>query len=260
MSVSRSVAAAQRRRAGPPETSTPPYRGPGTSINSAMLQQQQPNPAFQSQQSQRINNPGLDTKMTVPQAITLITLRLGRIESQLMNGQFPTMMSEGGNEDYAMVDRNLLQSLVARVDSLEKRSATAAAASQSSSAPAASSMEITALKQQVEVLRQAVVATKNGIATSNKESKDSKTILENLRFEVDELKIIVADVQNLALDNNQKLAAISLQLPGDGEDNLLLEETEGNDDGAIDNNNIIVDEGTVLNNMSVVVEDVDVVE
>jgi chromosome segregation ATPase len=161
------------------------------------------------------------------------------------------MMSEGGNEDYAMVDRSLLQSLVARVDSLEKRSATAAAASQSSSAPAASSMEITALKQQVEVLRQAVVATKNGIATSTKESKDSKTILENLRFEVDELKIIVADVQNLALDNNQKLAAISLQLPGDGEEELelLLEDTEGT--------TVLPEENTTDNNMSVVVEDVD---
>ena len=67
MSGNRSVQAAQRRRAGPPE---PQYqnRGPTTSINSAQtFNNSEPLPIVPQH-----------TKMSIHQAITLITLRLGK--------------------------------------------------------------------------------------------------------------------------------------------------------------------------------------
>ena len=122
MSANRSVQAAQRRRAGPPEPSAP-GRGPQPSINSsqmfaaganqrmgpgsgqvsgrlagqqAALSQKQ----MMEQQKQQMSNNSADAlgsikKMTIAQAITLITLRLGKVETQLINGlnSDPTSMS-----------------------------------------------------------------------------------------------------------------------------------------------------------------------
>ena len=228
MSVSRSVAAAQRRRAGPPEPQQI-NRGPATSINSSQMfsqqrQQQQGGGGGggsnnyaqkQQQQQQQQQQQGLvDQKMTIPQAITLITLRLGRIESQLLslqNGQsgdgysFAGSLGDNGeNENMALVDKTLIQSIVARLESLEKRSQTAP---QTNQAPG-SSMEITTLKQQTEVLKNAIITNKN-------ETKELKANVEVIRSSVDELHRLHAEVQQLSLDNNQKLLTLSLLVPSD---------------------------------------------
>jgi len=111
MSVNRSVQAAQRRRAGPTNAPEPP-RGPATSINSAQMFASQaragngPNipqgrlaaqqasrnyaqpPQMQSQmQSQQMqqSQDNAFSKMTIAQAITLITLRLGKVEQSLID-------------------------------------------------------------------------------------------------------------------------------------------------------------------------------
>lgn len=108
MSSSRSVAAAQRRRAGP-TVETPTARGPNTSISSSQVfnqnqsqsQQQGMRPgttgrlagqqAAVSQQqhlqgNQHTENTGLNPlKMSIPHAITLVSLRLGKLENQLQN-------------------------------------------------------------------------------------------------------------------------------------------------------------------------------
>jgi hypothetical protein len=107
MSSSRSVAAAQRRRAGP--TVETPTRGPNTSIGSSQVfnqnqQQQGMRPgttgrlagqqAAVSQQQYLQGNQnqssepsgGLNPlKMSIPQAITLVSLRLGKLENQIQN-------------------------------------------------------------------------------------------------------------------------------------------------------------------------------
>ena len=113
MSANRSVQAAQRRRAGGPEP-VAPGRGPQPSISSsqiftgqpqhpangriagqqANLQQQQ---MQQQRQQQMQQQGGVDSgvsKISIAQAITLITLRLGKAELQLY--ELAHQMASGG--------------------------------------------------------------------------------------------------------------------------------------------------------------------
>ena len=141
MSGSRSIAAARARRSG---ESQPPVSGlrPGQSIASqaAFAQQsqyqQQPNnvrvaraPIQQQQvQQQPVKNAnGLPfTKLTVSDAVGLITLRLGRVEQfmiDLENGQH-TINSDSSSsipENSKLIDNSVLTTMINRLDSLEKR-------------------------------------------------------------------------------------------------------------------------------------------
>ena len=116
MSVSRSVQAAQRRRAGPPE---PQYqnknRGPVASINSA-----------QTFNTPHNTNPPINveknTKLSIPQAITLITLRLGRLETNLDHISQELVNGEPNHEttdDMKMVDGDVLTNIMNRLEALE---------------------------------------------------------------------------------------------------------------------------------------------
>ncbi len=226
MSVNRSVQAAQRRRAGPPEP-TQMRNGPSTSINSAQLFANQAKPGNgpsipvskmgaqpsnmprQQYEQQSQASPEI-TKMSIPQAITLITLRLGRVETMLQNQalNMPSGMGMGmgveGDEngsDMVQIDSNVLQSIMSRLEALEKRSSV----SSSASGP-----ELTLLKQQVETFKPILTQTKNSTASIVKEHKDFKTQVDALRTELEETKELVIALQNLTMDNSQKILAISM--------------------------------------------------
>ena len=123
MSSSRSIAAARNRRAGDP---TPTSR-PGTSIASQ--------PAFsqQSQQNKRSVNvtahnstpnvPISSTKLTISDAIGLITLRLGRVEQFIQTAEHEGGINMGTNipDNAHLVDKSVINSIVNRLDSLEKK-------------------------------------------------------------------------------------------------------------------------------------------
>ena len=165
MSANRSVQAAQRRRAGPPEVSAP-GRGPQPSINSAQMFANQhrtgagPNiptgklagqqaalaqknmMAQQYEHSQEQAGLASINKMTIAQAITLITLRLGKVETQMLNGLSSGGMDASG-EDNVLVDKNVIQSLISRIDALEKKPA---------SASGSSNQDVALLKQQFETV------------------------------------------------------------------------------------------------------------
>jgi len=112
MSANRSVQAAQRRRAGPTNSEPGiPGRTPQPSINSAqmfanqqrggqgpnipngrlagqqaaMQQKQMQQQSYQQGEEQKIDKLSSVNKMTIAQAITLITLRLGAVESKLIH-------------------------------------------------------------------------------------------------------------------------------------------------------------------------------
>lgn len=231
MSINRSVQAAQRRRAGPTNTEPAiPGRSPQPSINSAQmfanqsrpgngpnipngrlagqqaaLQQQQNQQAYQQsqqnqqnqqayQQEQKIDKLSSVNKMTIPQAITLITLRLGAIESKMMH------MPEGiPNNDLTTdtLDTGFIQSIMSRLESLEKRS------SSTSGTP-----EINLLKQQFENIKQTVVQTKNSVATLVKENMSLKTQIHNVTNELTETKELLAVLQNLTMEHSQKILDI----------------------------------------------------
>ena len=124
MSSSRSIAAARNRRAG----EQAPTSRPGTSIAAQ--------PAFSQQQGKRSvtaqnSTPNVpvtnnNAKLTISDAIGLITLRLGRIEQFVIdyeNGEVSTNGAVGGGipENSKVIDNSVLTSMINRLDSLEKR-------------------------------------------------------------------------------------------------------------------------------------------
>lgn len=136
MSSSRSIAAARARRAGeqgPPQPPMPQNR-PGQSVNSHAAFAPQP----QGQQgrnvrvataqqgpppSNQVNVANKNPKLSISDAIGLITLRLGRVETILMdiehNGSFHQEHSSN-NDNNSNIDKSIINNIVARLDALEK--------------------------------------------------------------------------------------------------------------------------------------------
>jgi hypothetical protein len=205
MSANRSVQAAQRRRAGPTDAGVGvPRKSPQPSINSSQMfagqtpgrsQQQQQVPIQQKQeQPEKLSTV---SKMTIPQAITLITLRLGAVESKLLN--MPEMHSINSNSTDNSSDNNSenMKTIMLRLESLEKRSGTGI------------TPELNLLKQQFEVIKQSVVQTKGSSATLIKENVSLKTQIENLRKELVETKELLSTLQNLTINNSQQILDLS---------------------------------------------------
>lgn len=221
MSANRSVAAAQRRRAGPPEPA-PPGRGPQPSINSSQMfgNQQRSGTAGQnipsgklagqhaamsqkqmmSQKQQELYQEpqsGLNgiNKMTLAQAITLITLRLGKVETQLLNiGSQPSYSMNLENDDNVLVDKNVITSLISRIDVLEKK--------QGTSTSNGSNQDINLLKQQFETIKPLVVQSKNSSAVFKQQ-------IDALKTDLAETKELIGALQNLTMDNNNKIIAFN---------------------------------------------------
>jgi hypothetical protein len=242
MSANRSVQAAQRRRAGPPEPSAP-GRGPQPSINSSQMfaagqqqqrmgpgsgqvsgrlagqqaQQMQKNMMDQQQQMQPQSASGLTNinKMTLAQAITLITLRLGKVETQIFNGLGQGSSSSGftGDDDHILVDKSVIQSLISRIDALEKKPA-------ATSVGTSSSQDISLLKQQFETIKPIVVQSK----TMNNALKQQ---IEVLKTELTETKELLSALQNLTMDNSNKLLAFSSIYDMGNSSDFLEGEQEG---------------------------------
>lgn len=250
MSANRSVQAAQKRRAGPPEPAAP-GRGPQPSINSSQMfaagqQQQRMGPGSgqvsgrlagqnaalaqkqmmdqQQQQQQMQPQAGLGgiNKMTLPQAITLITLRLGKVETQLYNNLSSGAGSNAGSmdqdEDHILVDKQVIQSLISRIEALEKKPTTSVGAS--------ANQDISLLKQQFETIKPIVVQSK----TTNNALKQQ---MESLKAELAETKELITALQNLTMDNSNKILAFSSIYNPDGSaDDMFLEadQEEGDQD------------------------------
>lgn len=221
MSVNRSVQAAQRRRAVPQPTqsSNMQTRTPQPSINSAQAFANQvkpgPGPKIPSGRlaaQQLANNQMMDddssvgsqnvnqiSKMTVAQAITLITLRLGKLETSvgnLMMGSMssPSYQMDGGNENMILVDKSVIDSMNSRLESLEKRTTMPAG-----------SRDVELLKQQIEPLRVTVAQNKTAIGALIRDHKDMKTNLSSITSDLNETKELVGSLQNLVMDNSQKI-------------------------------------------------------
>jgi hypothetical protein len=141
MSSSRSIAAARSRRAG---ESQPPVSGgrPVTSIasHSAFVPQQQmphqvPNnvrvakaPIQQMPQQMPQKGDSPFTKLSISDAIGLVTLRLGRVEQFIIdfeNGEIEGHHSNSGGsnipENSRVVDNSVLTTIINRLDAIEKR-------------------------------------------------------------------------------------------------------------------------------------------
>jgi hypothetical protein len=124
MSSSRSIAAARSRRSA----ETPPQNTgrPVTSIasHSAFVPQPQMNQANNVRGGGKpLNSNGLPfSKLSVSDAIGLITLRLGRVEQFMTESvQNPDLINRSIPENSKIIDNSVLTSMINRLDSLEKR-------------------------------------------------------------------------------------------------------------------------------------------
>jgi hypothetical protein len=245
MSQNRAVQAAQRRRAGAPEPAAP-GRGPQPSINSSQMfsqpqgQQQQVRPGtsgrlagqqaqlqqqqMQQQMKQQMQEPkdqGLASvnRMTLAQAITLITLRLGKVETHLHEQDQSHFANPG-------LDSGIIDVIMSRLEALENQSQNPA----TNTSASASSLEVTALKQNIEVLKSAVSQSKSAVVGLTNEHKA-------LKNEVEALKSELAALQSMTMENNQQIMQLSLAVDLDPE--LELEEAsndeESNDDASEEN-------------------------
>lgn len=224
MSSSRAISGAQRRRAGPPE---PPQRGPNTSINSSQVFSQQgakvmnnvniPNGKIAGQQAalsqaqmmqqkaaamkQKVSQqqqPQFE-KMTIPQAISLITLRLGKVEAYIQENNFGTTSGSSFNED-GTID---MQSILARLESLEKRSVSAPLSGSSST----SSTEISNIKTQLEVLKPAVMSIKS---STTKDMKEMKQQIDILQSELNLVKEQLEQLREESTEHSKQIMAITM--------------------------------------------------
>jgi hypothetical protein len=248
MSINRSVQAAQRRRAGPTNNEPPvPGRKPQPSINSAQMfanqsksgsgpniptgrlagqqeaMQQQQMQQQMHQQMQGQNNDKLSSvnKLTVAQAITLITLRLGSIESKMMHMPESLSMNMDTN-----VDPSIFQSINSRLETLEKRSDNTVT-SDISSAP-----ELKLIKQQMETIKQAVLQNKTSVANLIKENSMLKTQVENLKKELSETKELSQSLEKITFENSETILKLSMNFDNNNineSENINLDETQNDE-------------------------------
>jgi len=123
MSSSRSIAAARNRRAGGDPQPTSRTR-PNTSIASqgAFSQQQQP---MQQNRKMNTNNAPQQVqstnKISISDAIGLITIRLGRLEQFIHESQEKGDFSFSGSENLQLIDKEVIQSLTERIYMIENK-------------------------------------------------------------------------------------------------------------------------------------------
>jgi hypothetical protein len=190
-------------------------------------QQQMQNPMQQSGES------GV-SKITIAQAITLTTLRLGKVEMQLyeLAHQMATTGGEQGfsasgqgvqgaegMEDMVLIDKNLIDSIMSRLESLEKRSPTNAVGT-------GSSADVTLLKQQFEAIKPSIANNTKVTTALTKEQKEHKVIVEALKSEMANTKDLLAALQTMSMDNSQKIFQIM-----SGEQVIAQDEEEEEDTG-----------------------------
>lgn len=221
MSANRSVQAAQRRRAGPTPDSN--KGGPHTSINSAQMFANQARPGqgpsmpngrlagqqVSMQQKYMKENPQPEnhgdilstiTKLTVPQAITLITVRLGVLESKLLkiNG------GEDG-ENGSNIDASIIESMLTRIQTLEANNNGA-----TSNGECSTNSEISLLKQQFEAVKQTMGQIKNTNTNLAKENLLFKTSLDAIKNDLKETKDLIKTMNNLVIEHSDKIFKLEM--------------------------------------------------
>ncbi len=230
MSQSRAVASAQKRRNAPMEYPPQQPKGPNTSIHSSQIfsqqsqgnipgkgmrpqqyQQQQQN--MYQQQPQVAEQSSKTGQMTIPQAITLITLRLGKVESQLQRmslekPEYDASFIESTNDNKTIIDKSQLQTILSRLESLEKRSTLNPGATAAAPGAAGSSADIQNLKAQIEALKPIISGTKNLTMAQKKELVDLKSEVESLRSFFSETSNLIHQLQYQSNDLNQKVVQL----------------------------------------------------
>lgn len=185
MSSSRSIAAARNRRAGDSGLQTKmPSKQPVTSINSqrAFLQNADNNVA---------NTPSAPkngmpfSKLTVSDAVGLITLRLGKVEQYLIDLQNSDNNVGSNNNSNTGIDNSVLTTIINRLDALEKK-------------------EINnSVQETIKTINREIATIKQNIQLINKNTESLKSNVNN-RFNDIELAFVELEknMDNIIYTNN----------------------------------------------------------
>jgi hypothetical protein len=208
---SRSLAAARARRSA---ESAPPVSGnrpvtsigsiaqqmpqgmgyaPSSNVRTAKAMSRSPAPPQQQQQQQQFYEQPQQTsnglpfsKISISDAIGLITLRLGRVEQWVIETEHEQDMQEGNEKSSGspILDNSVLNTLVNRIEALEKTA--------SSSTSTTSLEELTTLKEQVarigdDVTKHTLELAKNTeqVFRFNRELTETKDILKSFMVKYD---------------------------------------------------------------------------
>jgi hypothetical protein len=128
--------------------------------------------------------------MSVAQAITLITLRLGRVEQQLQ--QYDPSSNTLSNEN---VDSSLIDSILQRLYTLEQQDPNISSDSQ----------DLSNIKQQIESIKANVLGIRNIFAMNGKVLDSYKVEIDSLKAELLETKNLLHILQNDKFDENDQV-------------------------------------------------------
>ena len=234
MSSTRAALRRNEVKSNTPAPSIPPRGGSIPSIQGsnsfnqqvAMRQQQQPNQPRHNQmnQPQRQSQPNgqkpvQKQQLTIEQAITLITLRLGRLEVGFQ--QFDSHESNGSmNEDLA-------QNILTRLETLEEND-NDNTNNNNNNRLDQDTTEITMLKQQMETMKQFMT----------KSFKTVNTTISSFKNEITDLRKSLQSLEKISIENNAQLMVLSMNananaMDDDEADDLVADADEETADVAV---------------------------
>lgn len=177
MSSNRSMQTAQRRRMGLPNTE--PIRGPQTSINSSQMFNNQQKMASNRNEPKKENISNI-SKMTIAQAITLITLRIGALENKVQMIE-PDSLQQNSfesshDENMVSIEREVFDSIISRIDTLEQNS---------------NSNDINSIAKKIDTMTPLLLQTKTVTVSMQKENKELKQQIEALKKDLNATKELI---------------------------------------------------------------------
>ena len=198
MSSARSNAGARNRRAGGAETAP-------------MTQQNMRPGSSQQQQQQQQQQPQMNPRLSISDAIALITLRLGRVENLIQNMPVDSPNGSGSNfeqdENMRMIDVTVFENIVSRLDNLEKGQKTVS--DKQTQQHQQQLQQHTQYQQQMNSMKLNPSSSNTIIDTKSEEniSKLNDSV-DVLKAEVVQVKDLLLKLQSFTMETNQKLSDI----------------------------------------------------
>lgn len=213
-----------------------PRPGPGANqvaLRAATNQMTQGNPnAMRMQQqyaqssSQNVKNEP-KKKLTIEQAITLITLRLGRLEVSMQDIEG----NENGTGSGGGMNADLAQNILGRLDALEEEStgtsmSASAGGDLSGSVEYATKSEVSLLSQQLDALKN-VVSKSASKKSASASSPATETALNNLRSEVKELRDTLKTIETMVFSHDSQIMLLNMNAEANAiDDDAVLDDED----------------------------------
>jgi len=199
-----------------------------------MYQQPPPQQMYQQQQQQQAPNPLPFTKLSISDAIGLITLRLGRVEQYIIElDHSDEQMTANVPNNVQMVDNSIFNNIASRLDAIEKREPVSGASSEQL---AQINEEITTLRDHIQKLNDELVKTNLSAAKHSEQMLrferdfvENKDILKTLLIKFD---LFVKETSDKFVDYENAIVELEKNFPQDDDEN---NETSSNNENENEN-------------------------